>query len=146
MREPELQPVVPPELPPFQFSLRTLLLLFVVLGSSLAVFGAWGIVVLALTVGLGEIPFSFIRVCSVFHPWLTWIIHAATTIAKLFPAHVDYRLDHRVTIAGDEFKRGRDLVEGEPMGQHRRRVDPPLGKQSDHRHDTVVLPAHGPKT
>ena len=44
--------VPPPKRPPFQFSLRTLLLLFVVLGSSLAVFGAWGIVVFALTVGL----------------------------------------------------------------------------------------------
>ena len=38
--------------PPFQFTLRTLLLLFVVLGSSLAVFGAWGIVVFGLVVGL----------------------------------------------------------------------------------------------
>ena len=42
----------PPQRPRFQFSLRTLLLLFVVLGSSLAVFGAWGIVVFALVVGL----------------------------------------------------------------------------------------------
>ena len=41
-----------PASPPFQFSLRTLLLLFVVLGSSLAVFGGWGIAVFALTVGL----------------------------------------------------------------------------------------------
>jgi len=31
--------------PPFQFSLRALLLLFVVLGSSLSVFGDWGIMV-----------------------------------------------------------------------------------------------------
>ena len=38
--------------PPFQFRLRTLLLLFVVLGSSLGVFGAWGIVVFGLVVGL----------------------------------------------------------------------------------------------
>ena len=38
--------------PPFQFTLRTLLLLFVVLGSSLAVFGAWGIVVFGVVVGL----------------------------------------------------------------------------------------------
>ncbi len=37
---------------PFQFSLRTLLLLFVVLGSSLAVFGAWGIVDFVVVVGL----------------------------------------------------------------------------------------------
>ena len=52
MSEPEPQPTVPPPRPPFQFSLRTLLLLFVVLGSSLAVFGAWGIVVFGLVVGL----------------------------------------------------------------------------------------------
>jgi len=37
--------------PWFQFSLRTLLL-FVVLGSSLAVFGAWGILIFVLVVGL----------------------------------------------------------------------------------------------
>jgi hypothetical protein len=42
----------PPSRPDLQFSLRTLLLLFVVLGSSLAVFGAWGIVVFGLVVGL----------------------------------------------------------------------------------------------
>ncbi len=38
------QPAAPPPTPPFQFSLRTLLLLFVVLGSSLAVFGAWEVI------------------------------------------------------------------------------------------------------
>ncbi len=48
----EPQPTEPPPTPPFQFTLRTLLLLFVVLGSSLAVFGGWGIVVFALVVGL----------------------------------------------------------------------------------------------
>ena len=52
MNDPEPQPTPPPPSPPFQFSLRTLLLLFVVLGSSLAVFGAWGIVVFAFAVGL----------------------------------------------------------------------------------------------
>ncbi len=52
MNAPEPQPSVPPPSHRFQFSLRTLLLLFVVLGSSLAVFGAWGIVVFALIVGL----------------------------------------------------------------------------------------------
>ena len=50
--DPELQRSAPPPRPPFQFTLRTLLLLFVVLGSSLAVFGAWGIVVFGLVVGL----------------------------------------------------------------------------------------------
>jgi len=48
----EPQATSPPPSPPFQFSLRTLLLLFVVLGSSMAVFGAWGIVVFAVVVGL----------------------------------------------------------------------------------------------
>ena len=51
MTDPKPQPSVPPR-PPFQFSLRTLLLLFVVLGSSLAVFGARGIAVFVLSVGL----------------------------------------------------------------------------------------------
>jgi hypothetical protein len=41
-----------PRRSPFQYSLRTLLLLFVVAASSLAVFGAWGILVFALSVGL----------------------------------------------------------------------------------------------
>ena len=52
MSGPEPQPAVPPPSPPFQFSLRTLLLLFVGLGSSLGVFGGWGIVVFGLVVGL----------------------------------------------------------------------------------------------
>jgi hypothetical protein len=53
MSETEPQPAaMPPNHPPFQFRLRTLLLLFVVLGSSLAVFGAWGIAVFGVIVGL----------------------------------------------------------------------------------------------
>ena len=44
---------LPPPPRPFQFSLRTLLLLFVVLGSSMAVFGGWGIAVFGLVLGLG---------------------------------------------------------------------------------------------
>ena len=51
MSEPAPEPQPTPH-SPFQFRLRTLLLLFVVLGSSLAVFGAWGIVVFGLVVGL----------------------------------------------------------------------------------------------
>ena len=57
MTTPEPQPAAPPT-PPFQFSLRTLLLLFVVLGSSLGVFGAWGIVVFGLVVGLADLRSS----------------------------------------------------------------------------------------
>ena len=41
-----------PKRPSFQYSLQTLLLLFVVLASSLAVFGGWGIVVFAIVIGL----------------------------------------------------------------------------------------------
>jgi len=48
----EPQPTSPPPRPRFQFGLRTLLLLFVVLGSSLVVFGAWGVVVFGVVVGL----------------------------------------------------------------------------------------------
>ena len=52
MNDIEPQPTSLPPTPPFQFTLRTLLLMFVVLGSSLAVFGGWGIVVFGLVVGL----------------------------------------------------------------------------------------------
>jgi hypothetical protein len=38
----------PPERPRFQFTLRTLFLVFVVLASSLAVFGPWGVVIFGL--------------------------------------------------------------------------------------------------
>ncbi len=48
----EPHPTSPPPTPPFQFTSRTLLLLFVVLGSSLAVFGGWGLVVFGLVMGL----------------------------------------------------------------------------------------------
>jgi type II secretory pathway pseudopilin PulG len=49
----EPKPAAPPSpRNPFQFGLRTLLLLFVVAASSLAVFGAWGILVFVLVVGL----------------------------------------------------------------------------------------------
>jgi len=50
MSDPEPQPAPPPH-QPFQFGLRTLLLLFVVLGSSLAVFGGWGFVVFIAAFG-----------------------------------------------------------------------------------------------
>ncbi len=52
MTDPEPHPTPLPPCPPFQFTLRTLLLLFVVLGSSLAVFGAWGLAVFGLVAGL----------------------------------------------------------------------------------------------
>ena len=48
MTAPESQPAAPLPRPPFQFRLRTLLLLCVVLGSSLAVFGVGGILVFIL--------------------------------------------------------------------------------------------------
>ena len=46
------RPVAPKPSPWFQFSLWTLLLLFVVLASSLGLFGAWGIVAFLFSVGL----------------------------------------------------------------------------------------------
>ena len=49
MTTPGIQPAESPS-PRFQYTLRTLLLLFVVLGSSMAVFGGWGIVVFVLAV------------------------------------------------------------------------------------------------
>ena len=53
MSNPETQSTAqPPQRSWFQFSLRTLMLLFVVLASSLAVFGAWGIGVFVGVMGL----------------------------------------------------------------------------------------------
>jgi hypothetical protein len=53
MTSPEPEPVaLPPSPSRFQFSLRTLLLAFVVLGSSMATFGAWGILLFGLVLGL----------------------------------------------------------------------------------------------
>jgi hypothetical protein len=49
----EPQSAAPPPRPPFQFTLRTLLLLFVVAASSLGAFGAWGILVFIFVVGIG---------------------------------------------------------------------------------------------
>ena len=72
MTEPEPQPAAPPPSPPFQFSLRTLLLLFVVLGSSLAVFGAWGIVVFGLVVGLAIYVHQAESLSSLMHLVWSW--------------------------------------------------------------------------
>jgi hypothetical protein len=47
----EPQPTSPPR-QPFQFRLRSLMLLCLVLGSSLGVFGAWGILVFGMVLGL----------------------------------------------------------------------------------------------
>ncbi len=63
----EPQPAPPPPRPPFQFTLRTLLLLFVVLGSSMAVFGAWGVVVFGLVLGMAFCTGHVTRVM-----WLTF--------------------------------------------------------------------------
>ncbi len=61
---PEPQPAAREPRPPLQFTLRTLLLMFVVLGSSLAVFGGWGIVVFGLVMGLA----IYIRQARSFNP------------------------------------------------------------------------------
>ena len=52
MTSTETKPTSPPPPRPFQFTLRTLLLLFVVLASSMAVFGGWGILVFGAAVVL----------------------------------------------------------------------------------------------
>jgi hypothetical protein len=51
---------------PFQFGLRTLLLLFILLGSSLGVFGAWGILVFLLNLALATFLYNTrVRLSSV---------------------------------------------------------------------------------
>jgi hypothetical protein len=72
----EPQPPTPPPRPPFQFSLRTLLLLCVVLGSSLAVFGAWGIVVFGGVLGLA------VYICEAEPLW-SWARLALVVIVLL---------------------------------------------------------------
>ncbi len=54
MSEPEPQPAAPPPSPPFQFRLRTLFLLVFVLAASLAAFGAVGVAVFAMALGLAS--------------------------------------------------------------------------------------------
>jgi len=96
MSEPEPQPATsPPRRPWFQFSLRTLLLLFVVLGSSLAVFGAWGIAVFGLAVGLAMYVRHVRRLTSLTYPllaffclvglWLLWRNFEATPSVSYGP-------------------------------------------------------------
>ena len=78
------QPAAPPPRPSFQFSLRTLFLLFIVLGSSLGVFGAWGILVFALVVGLA----SFIALVGTWRWWaylLFALLCLGCLIGLLFP-------------------------------------------------------------
>ncbi len=64
MTDQEPQPSAQPPRRSFQFTLRTLLLSFVVLASSLAVFGGWGLVVFGLVVGVA----TYIRHAGVFKP------------------------------------------------------------------------------
>jgi hypothetical protein len=59
MSEPETTIPPPPDRPWFQFTLRTLFLATVVLASSLAVFGAWGIVAFILVLGLAAFLRAF---------------------------------------------------------------------------------------
>ncbi len=80
MSETEPQSAAPPPPRPwFQFSLQTLLLLFVVLASSLAVFGAGGIVVFLLVVALAVYLNKFYSV-----PSLTYIILGAVCLICLY--------------------------------------------------------------
>ncbi len=78
MTTPEAQPAAPePQRPWFQFSLRTLLLLFLVLGSSLAVFGAVGIEIFLVSVVLAVYlnrTRSFRLLFLFVFPLFLWII------------------------------------------------------------------------
>ena len=71
----EPEPTAPPPHLPFQFSLRALLLLFVVLASSLAVFGGWGLVVFGLVVG--------VAICVREVKSLTWLMRVALVVLGL---------------------------------------------------------------
>ena len=81
---PEPQPAAPPPSPRLQFSLRTLLLLFVVLGSSLAVFGAWGIVVFGLMVGLVIYYVQRAKLFGLWHLLLLGLVLPAIGAARQF--------------------------------------------------------------
>ena len=101
MSEPEPQPAVPPpQRPWFQFSLRTLLLLFVVLGASLAVFGAWGIVVVALTVGLAVYVHHAHSLSSVT-PLMLVVLCLMCVFGWLLPVHNGVRESARRSVCAD---------------------------------------------
>jgi hypothetical protein len=70
--------------PPFQFRLRTLLLLFVVLGSSLAVFGGWGIVVSAFAVGVA-IYVRQVRSLRLLKHYLLGLFCLTCLVAEIWP-------------------------------------------------------------
>ncbi len=82
----EPQPTPPPPTSPFQFSLRTLLLLSLVLVSSLAVFGAWGTLVFGLVVALG----IYLRQTEIHWPALMYLalvfLFSTCLVGLLLPA------------------------------------------------------------
>ena len=99
MSETEPQPTAPPPRPPFQFTLRALLLLFVVLASSLAVFGGWGIVVFGLVVGVA------IYLNQIKSWWsLTYLALAALCLMCLMPAVATSHVAGNRAACGDNLK------------------------------------------
>ena len=86
MTTPDPQPTaLPPSSPPFHFSLRTLLLLFVVLGSSLGVFSVWGIVVFGLVVGVASYLYNIKSAWPVVHLVLA-VLCLTFVVGMLLPA------------------------------------------------------------
>jgi hypothetical protein len=71
MSAPDPTAAAPPPAP-LQFSLRTIFLVFVVLGSSLAVFGGWGIIVFALVFGLATSVREMMKSASIL--WLLVLV------------------------------------------------------------------------
>ena len=83
MTRPQPHPTPLPPSPPFQFTLRTLLLLFVVLGSSLAVFREAAVVVYPVVLGLALLVNRFRAVAAhlvsilvglVLLIWVLWLL------------------------------------------------------------------------
>ena len=86
--------VQPPSRPRLQFSLRTLLLLFVVLGASLAVFGAWGVAIFFLAVGLA-IYVRHVKSVSLLVQHTMAALGLLLVIALLWPAVASERVAGR---------------------------------------------------
>jgi len=86
---------------PFQFSLRTMLLVFVVLASSLGVFGGWGVVVFALVVGLAIFLQQVESLGSLV--WLALVVLFLMCLG-LLPAVESSRGSSRRSICGNNLK------------------------------------------
>ena len=97
------QPTVPSPSPRSQFSLRRLLLLFVVLGSSLAVFGRAGIAFFLLAVGVAIY-------LNRFQPRTSWMAHALrfgcvlVVICLLLPSYAAYTPSSQRSVCTEQLR------------------------------------------